>query len=533
MASELTRLVEILGAAMLQIRDMFADPDQVQFVDVHEDMERLEGFIAAKGLIDASFAAICERDEAGRLVGAKHATAYLKERLGCSPKDAYDRLARARDLFGEPVLPEEDLFGGAGAGAGADADAGADAGADEEAQRQAREAEQERQRQEQRERARKAQKEARRRAEKINAAKQEAIRQELDELVKEALGERLRLLNDALREADSRDVVDLRRLVRGWVDRENRRARRGGLNPNVGMEHRAVTFGRQRSDGNYDVRMVLPASDMALFKAYLDRGLAPNSNLPEEVEDYRTPTQRRYDQFSRMLRHVEHCDKPATDRGCASVVVSVTLDQLANADAHTTFHTNTGIELSAFDLVRLGMGGTPDFVLTIDAATSIPLNLYRTHRTASIEQRITLLAIHGVCAWAGCNVPLSESEAHHITSWIRGGNTDIGNLAPLCRHHHRRNNDHQDNRYNTSHVESEPGTGRVGLRRDAGSALEFNTSAGAEQASAAKLRRKYRARSDVSGSDSGSGSGDSGDAAEPPGSPGFRGEEQDYASSPA
>ena len=527
MASELTRLVETLGAAMLQIRDMFADPDQVQFVDVHEDMERLEGFIAAKGLIDASFAAICERDEAGRLVGAKHATAYLKERLGCSPKDAYDRLARGRDLFGEPVVPEGDDLFGAGPGAG-----GVDDEAEQERQRQEQER-QEKERQEQRERARKAQREARQRAEKINAAKQEAIRQELDELVKEALGERLRLLNDALREADSRDVVDLRRLVRGWVDRENRRARRGGLNPNVGMEHRAVTFGRQRSDGNYDVRMVLPASDMALFKAYLDRGLAPNSNLPEEVEDYRTPTQRRYDQFSRMLRHVEHCDKPATDRGCASVVVSVTLDQLANADAHTTFHTNTGIELSAFDLVRLGMGGTPDFVLTIDAATSIPLNLYRTHRTASIEQRITLLAIHGVCAWAGCNVPLSESEAHHITSWIRGGNTDIGNLAPLCRHHHRRNNDHQDNRYNTSHVESEPGTGRVGLRRDAGSALEFNTSVGAEQASAAKLRRKYRARSDVSGSDSGSGSGDSGDAAEPPGSPGFRGEEQDYASSPA
>ena len=87
MTTELTRLVETLGSVLLRIRDMFADPDQVQFVDVYEDMERLEGFIAAKGLIDASFAAICERDEAGRLVGAKHATAYLKERLGCSPKD--------------------------------------------------------------------------------------------------------------------------------------------------------------------------------------------------------------------------------------------------------------------------------------------------------------------------------------------------------------------------------------------------------------------------------------------------------------
>ncbi|OFT82471.1 HNH endonuclease signature motif containing protein [Corynebacterium sp. HMSC29G08] len=513
MTTELTRLVETLGSVLLRIRDMFADPDQVQFVDVYEDMERLEGFIAAKGLIDASFAAICERDEAGRLVGAKHATAYLKERLGCSPKDAYDRLARGRDLFGEPVVPEGDDLFGAAPGAG-----GVDDEAEQERQRQ------ERERQEQRERARKAQREARQRAEKINAAKQEAIRQELDELVKEALGERLRLLNDALREADSRDVVDLRRLVRSWVDRENRRARRGGLNPNVGMEHRSVTFGRQRSDGNYDVRMVLPASDMALLKAYLDKGLAPNSNLPEGVEDYRTPTQRRYDQFARMLRHVDHCDKPTSDRGCASVVVSVTLDQLADADAHTKFQTNTGIELSPFDLVRLGMDGTPDFVLTIDAATSTPLNLYRTHRTASIEQRITLLAVHGVCAWVGCNVPLSESEAHHITSWIRGGNTDIGNLAPLCRHHHRRNNDQQDNRYNTSHVESEPGTGRVGVRRDAENVLEFNTSTGAQQAAAAKLRRQYRARGDVSSSD------DSGGAADPPPN---QSEFTGYANSPA
>ena len=410
---------------------------------------------------------------------------YKRQEQVASAREAFDRLARGRDLFGEPPVddPAPDPASGSDGtggdeglfGTGADTDAAADAAAA-------------------REQARRDQEAARKHAAAVNTAKQEAIRQELDRLVDAAASQRPRLLAAAMKEAPDRDVKDLRRLVRKWVDIENRKVRR--KNPNAGMEHRAVHEGKRRSDGNYDFHAVLTPDGMALVKALLDKGMAPNMNLPEGVEEYRTPAQRRYDQLMRLLKHVEHCEKHPGDDGCASVVVTVTVDDLADADADSLFQTNTGIELGPIDLVRLGLDGTPDYILTVDEMCTRPLHLGRGARIASIDQRITLLALQGVCAWAGCNAPLTESEAHHVVSWLRGGNTDIDNLAGLCRHHHRHNNDFWDHKHNTSHIEPDPETGRMGLRRSPGAALEFNTSTGATESAANRLKQRRATNTD-------------------------------------
>ena len=132
MTSDVTRLVDTIGNALLQLRDVFQDPSAIAFAEVHADMERLEAFCNSKALIDASFAHICERDDAGRRVGANYATTYLEQRLGLSRGEAWNRLARGRDLFAPPEpgpasdaqdapADPEDLFGGTG-------DVGADAG---------------------------------------------------------------------------------------------------------------------------------------------------------------------------------------------------------------------------------------------------------------------------------------------------------------------------------------------------------------------------------------------------------------------
>ncbi|WP_230471910.1 HNH endonuclease signature motif containing protein [Corynebacterium fournieri] len=343
-----------------------------------------------------------------------------------------------------------------------------------------------------REEARRKQEEARRAAERVNAEKQRVIRQELDKLVGDAKGARARLQADALAEAPRRSVKDLRATVRRWVERENRKHVEPS-NPNAGMENRGLHIGAQRADGTCRITIDAVASDSALFKALSDKGLVPNSNLPEGVEDYRTPSQRRYDQFSEILKHYDTCEKP-TGGGCASVVVSVTLDELTEADPTTKFATNTGIELDAFDLQRLGMDGTSDFVLTVDDATSLPLNLYRTRRLASLAQRITLLAVQGVCAWTGCTAPLTETEIHHITSWLQGGDTNIENLTALCRTHHRCNNDFKDHRNNTSHMDVDPTTGRAGVKEPGCATLQFNHADAAEHSAVNRLRKRHRQR---------------------------------------
>lgn len=492
MATELGKHVDTIGNALLQIRDTFADPSLLKFDDVHKDMERLEAFFNAKALIDASFAYICERDDAGRLAGAKYPNAYLKEFMGLSPKEAFDRLARGKDLFAEPEIPEPEPEPETENEADTDAGDLLDFGETEE-ERLAREAEERRRREQERRKAedaaRKKQEEARKHAEKVSTAKQEAIRQELDKLLDAAKGERARLLASALAEADCRDVKDLRATVRRWVDAENRKHRKP-QHPNAGMEKRSLRIGQPGADGMVDIQMKATRGDAALIKALVDKGLVANSNLPEGIEDYRSPQQRRYDQCIAIFKHFDDCEKPRNG-GAASLVISVTADDIADADSTTLFSTNTGIEVDIFDIVRLGTEGATEYLLTIDGATQVPLNLYRTRRTASIGQRIALLAVQGVCSWAGCSAPLTECEAHHILAWIKGGDTNIANLTGLCREHHRRNNDECDNSFNTSHMEYDPEVCRAGLRRPTGD-LEFNDSDGARNCAVGKLRRRRK-----------------------------------------
>jgi len=66
-----------------------------------------------------------------------------------------------------------------------------------------------------------------------------------------------------------------------------------------------------------------------------------------------------------------------------------------------------------------------------------PLNLGRTQRLVSLQQRRALIARDHGCAFPGCGRPASWTEAHHILHWINGGATDLANLVLLCRAHHR------------------------------------------------------------------------------------------------
>ena len=97
MTVELRKHVDTITHALLAMKDLCADPDAVEFEEVREDFERLEAIFNVKATLDALFAYVCERDDAGRVVGSKHANQYLQKKLGLEPKDAYDRLARGRD----------------------------------------------------------------------------------------------------------------------------------------------------------------------------------------------------------------------------------------------------------------------------------------------------------------------------------------------------------------------------------------------------------------------------------------------------
>ena len=75
--------------------------------------------------------------------------------------------------------------------------------------------------------------------------------------------------------------------------------------------------------------------------------------------------------------------------------------------------------------------------------TRMPLAVGRTARTATPAQRRALAVRDRGCIVPGCSVRAEACQAHHLTDWGEGGETDIQNLALLCWAHHRQVDLHQ------------------------------------------------------------------------------------------
>jgi hypothetical protein len=73
--------------------------------------------------------------------------------------------------------------------------------------------------------------------------------------------------------------------------------------------------------------------------------------------------------------------------------------------------------------------------LLVDGADN-PLNLGRSERLATPDQRRAIIIRDGGCVMPGCDCPTAWVEIHHIKLWSDGGTTDILILAALCRRHH-------------------------------------------------------------------------------------------------
>ncbi|MFZ4433110.1 MAG: HNH endonuclease signature motif containing protein, partial [Microthrixaceae bacterium] len=73
--------------------------------------------------------------------------------------------------------------------------------------------------------------------------------------------------------------------------------------------------------------------------------------------------------------------------------------------------------------------------LVVDSL-GVPLDLGRSVRFATRDQRRALAARDGGCVFPGCGAPASWTDAHHVVRFADGGGTDLSNLASLCRHHH-------------------------------------------------------------------------------------------------
>jgi hypothetical protein len=67
----------------------------------------------------------------------------------------------------------------------------------------------------------------------------------------------------------------------------------------------------------------------------------------------------------------------------------------------------------------------------------VPLAVGRTSRTATPAQRRALALRDRGCIIPGCGIPAEACQAHHVTDWAAGGETELQNLTLLCWAHHR------------------------------------------------------------------------------------------------
>lgn len=84
------------------------------------------------------------------------------------------------------------------------------------------------------------------------------------------------------------------------------------------------------------------------------------------------------------------------------------------------------------------------------------VNLYDTQRYANDKQRDLARMTLTVCPWPGCRHGSDYCEIHHMQAWSQGGETNMKNLAPLCRYHNQINHDI------ASHANTRGGIKRVG-----------------------------------------------------------------------
>ena len=165
----------------------------------------------------------------------------------------------------------------------------------------------------------------------------------------------------------------------------------------------------------------------------------PDTAVPDTAardaaaRDVRTQNERRHDAVKLALRQVLASGTLGTHRGLpVTAIVTMTLKDLEAG--HGYAKTATGSRISIRDAIR--MASHAHHYLTIFDDHGRALYLGRSKRIASADQRIVLIARDRGCSFPSCTRPATWCQAHHVTDWTDGGNTDIDSLTFGCDMHH-------------------------------------------------------------------------------------------------
>jgi Domain of unknown function (DUF222)/HNH endonuclease len=195
---------------------------------------------------------------------------------------------------------------------------------------------------------------------------------------------------------------------------------------------RAVTLA-VLPDGSGRLAATVTAEAAVVWTTILDT-LARPVPADDDQSDRRSPAQRRHDALLDAGRRLLRSGAlPDCGGAPATVLVTLTVDQLqARTGLATAGH---GGLVSIPEALRIAAEADIIPVVVGDAGGVLGYGL--TRRVASIGQRRALAARDRGCCFPSCDRPPDWCESHHVTPWVDGGPTDVGNLTLLCGFHHR------------------------------------------------------------------------------------------------
>ena len=151
--------------------------------------------------------------------------------------------------------------------------------------------------------------------------------------------------------------------------------------------------------------------------------------------DDRTWHQRRADAFSAIIESgVETGELPHHGRTKPHLSIVVTLDQLTGIDGAGPLLRRFG-RIPATTAHRLACDAVLTRILS-DPSGDI-LDVGRAARHTTTAQNKALAAMYTTCGYPNCDTSLARCDIHHVSWWSHGGPTNLDNLLPLCKQHHR------------------------------------------------------------------------------------------------
>ena len=160
-----------------------------------------------------------------------------------------------------------------------------------------------------------------------------------------------------------------------------------------------------------------------------------DKEVPVEVMPWIEPNDHR--QAQALIALVNGASESVSDVPArAEIVVHVDFETLQHGlHAGGNCRTALGADLPVETVRRLACEA--EILPVVLDGRSVPIDVGRSKRLATVHQRRALEAIHPTCAIPDCEVIFDHCNVHHIDYWENGGSTDLNNMVPLCsRHHH-------------------------------------------------------------------------------------------------